>query len=89
MGNRMNHDIDREHSDAAEAELERLARYVAGECSADEVAEIERRLEAEPRLRAVLAEMRAIWEHARVAPAGWDAETAWRGLLQQIGRAHV
>jgi transmembrane sensor len=59
---------------------ERLARYVGGECSAGEGADIERWIAADPARREAAAQMRTIWAKAEVGPAGWDADRAWLAL---------
>ncbi len=70
-----------------EMHWERLGRYVAGECSADEAAEVERWIGGDATRRAAVVEMRTIWTNADVAPAGWDAEAAWQALEPRLRTA--
>ena len=63
---------------------ERLARYVAGECSPDEAVEVERWIGRDASRRAAATDMRTIWTNAEVGPAGWDAEGAWRAVESRL-----
>ncbi len=67
---------------------EQLARYVAGECSQDEAVKVERWMSHDPAVRTAVAEMRTIWANADLAPAGWDAEGAWRTVAAKLGVPH-
>jgi transmembrane sensor len=64
-----------------------LARYLAGECPPAEAAELERRLAADPELRAELDDARRIWERAGALPSASRIDAMWRGLEARMGRA--
>lgn len=72
-----------------ETDWERLARHVAGEGSPDEAAETERWIAGGAERVAAVAEMRTIWDGADLAPAGWDAEAAWRTVEGKLDAATV
>jgi len=65
----------------------RLTRYVTGECSPDEAAEIERWLAADPRRQDELAELRRLWDQAGALPSGSRIDAMWRDLKDQMGNA--
>lgn len=61
-----------------------LQRYLAGECSASEVAEIEAWLRVDPARQAYVASLRTLgqtWHHARPA---FDLDEAWRKVAGHI-----
>jgi transmembrane sensor len=64
-----------------------LARYLAGECTTAEAAEVERRLAADPALREELAELRRLWEQAGSLPSGSRIDAMWRDLAEKIDGA--
>lgn len=60
--------------------LPRLDRYLAGECTADEAAAVERWLAADPRRPALLAAMRG-----GAAAGEWDVDAAWAAVAARAG----
>jgi transmembrane sensor len=69
------------------ADLNRLVRYVIGECSADDVADIERWIAADPSRGKLVDELRTIWATADVTPSGWDPASAWAKVSRQLDPA--
>jgi len=67
-----------------ESDWERIARYVAGECSPAEAIETERWIEADPARHALAAGLGTIWAKADLAPAGWDSAAAWRAIESRL-----
>lgn len=62
----------------------RLARYLAGEVSPAERAELERWLAADPRHRALLEDARRRWDAAAVDRPSFDVDSAWASVSRQI-----
>lgn len=60
-----------------------LARYVASECTAEEIREVERWSELDAANRARLQDFRALWEAVDPSPS-WDLEGRWTGLQHRI-----
>ncbi|MBX6332525.1 MAG: FecR domain-containing protein [Gemmatimonadaceae bacterium] len=60
-----------------------LARYLAGECSADETLEIERWADESPAHRAQLEELRRIW-NARRPARSWDTQEIWSNVQRTM-----
>jgi transmembrane sensor len=69
-----------EHDD----ELERLARYAAGEGSAEERAALRSWIEERPERAAIIAAMRDVARIADPQAAGWDARSAWSALATRL-----
>jgi transmembrane sensor len=61
-----------------------LTRYLAGECTSAEAAEVERRLAADPALQEELAELRRLWDQAGSLPSGSRIEAMWRDLTERM-----
>ena len=61
-----------------------LARYLAGECTTAEAAEVDRRLAADAALREELAELRRLWEQAGSLPSGSRIDAMWRELTESM-----
>lgn len=64
-----------------------LARYVAGECSSAEAAEIERWLAADPGRQDELADLRRLWDQAGALPSGSRIDAMWQELKDRMGGA--
>jgi transmembrane sensor len=63
-----------------------LARYVAGNCAAADVHEIERWASQDPAHRARVDELRALWTARKPVPV-WDADAIWtnvRGTMRAV-----
>jgi transmembrane sensor len=60
-----------------------LARYLAGECSADETLEIERWADEAPAHRARLEALRHIWS-ARQPAQSWDTQAIWSNVQRTM-----
>ncbi len=54
-----------------------LDRYVAGECTPDEVRAVHRWLERDPRRHRYVEARQRVWEAARQLPVGCDVDAAW------------
>jgi transmembrane sensor len=67
-----------------ETEWELLARYIAGESTASERAEVERRAAADPAVRSLLASLERRWR-AAAHPHRADVDAAWQRLTVAIG----
>lgn len=61
-----------------------LARYVTGNVTPAEAQAAERWLEADPRHRAALDELRAVWAATRGETRGWDADRAVAKLRARV-----
>lgn len=61
-----------------------LDRYVAGECSADEVERLERWIGGDPSRARLIDWMRGLKVTAGHLPAPWDSEVLWRRLETRI-----
>src|SRR5580765_4986031 len=61
-----------------------LARYLAGECTTAEAAEVDRRLAADPALQEELAQLRRLWEQAGSLPSGSRIDAMWRDLTERM-----
>ncbi len=69
-----------------QTDWKRLTRYVAGECTASEAADIESRLAADESLRSLHHHIREVWE-ATVSPElPVDTEAAWKRQQYQSRR---
>jgi transmembrane sensor len=67
---------------------ERLARYLAGEASPSERAEVEAWARAEPRQAAELRQLAAAWKASpNQAPADWKVDFAWNRVAGQLDTA--
>jgi len=64
-----------------------LTRYLAGDLSPAEAETVERWFEADPRHRAVLDELRAVWTATAGETAGWDTEGAVAELRRRAAGA--
>jgi transmembrane sensor len=62
----------------------RLARYVAGESDANEVAAVREWVLEDPAHETILAEVMSGWERARITPATVDAPRAWQALTGRM-----
>lgn len=66
-----------------------LTRYVAEEASAEERAQVEAWLAADPNRRARLEQLRCLWEDVRKADprpeARWEPEREWNRLARRLG----
>lgn len=67
---------------------ERLARYLAGEASPLERAEVEAWVEASPAHAAEIRALEVAWQ-GRVAPGYWDVERAWARVAGQLDQPLV
>jgi transmembrane sensor len=67
-----------------DSDWERLARYLVGECSPEEAAEIERWAAADPARQESVDQMRTVWAKAEVSPSGWDTAAAWAALDRKL-----
>jgi transmembrane sensor len=56
----------------------RLARYVSGQCTADEAAAIRRWIALDPSRLSLVAELEAAWRAASQAPYEWGVDEGWR-----------
>ena len=65
----------------------RLARYLAGEASPDERAELERWLAADPRHRALLDDARRRWDAAGADRPSFNVDSAWESLSRRMDEA--
>lgn len=65
-------------------EWERLARYFAGECTPDETDEVRRWIEADPKRRQLVDEMRVAWQAAEAPTTSWDTPASWHRLAARI-----
>ena len=62
-----------------------LAKYVAGECSSHEEAQVQAWTEQDPARLGRVEGLRRVWEAAGASPAHWDAEAAWKAFRQRAG----
>jgi len=62
----------------------RLARYFAGECSAEEAEATRRWIDADPARGPVVDRMRAAWEAAATPAASWDTGQSWQRLAARV-----
>jgi ferric-dicitrate binding protein FerR (iron transport regulator) len=69
------------------ADWERLARYLAGECTPSEAAEIERWISASPERRELVASLERQWTHAGLAREGVNVDRAWARLQRELPNA--
>jgi transmembrane sensor len=69
------------------ADWERLARYLAGECTPSDRAEIERWIAASPERRELVASMERPWASASRARERVDVDGAWARLRQELPNA--
>lgn len=67
-------------------DYERIARYLANECSGEEMAEIEARMDEDPLLAGVVRELRMIWNAREARPAAWDVEKVWKRISLELDR---
>src|SRR5688500_11347296 len=67
----------------------RLARYLAGEASPQERAELERWTAADPRHRALLDDARRRWDAAGADRPSFNVDSAWATLSHQMDAAGV
>jgi transmembrane sensor len=61
-----------------------IARYLAGELSADERRAFERRLGSDQRLNEEAAELRRLWERAARQPSGGRVDAMWNKLSRRM-----
>ena len=67
----------------------RLARYLAGEASAQEKGEVERWIAADPRHRALVDDARRRWEAAGANRPSFNVDSAWASISRQMNGPSV
>lgn len=70
-----------------DTEWARLARYLAGECTPAEAAEVERRAASDPSRRELLDELRETWTAAGGPSRRWDVDAAFARVQARIAAA--
>jgi transmembrane sensor len=65
---------------------EQLARFLAGEATANERQKVEAWASSEPKTASELALLQRVWT-ARPAPGGWDVDAAWDRLAERLDRS--
>jgi ferric-dicitrate binding protein FerR (iron transport regulator) len=65
-------------------DFNRLARYLAGECSREERDSIQRWLDGDPAARAELEAMRRWWQRAAVIPTASRVDAMWQRLARRM-----
>ena len=68
-------------------EYERLARYLSGESSEQEIKKIESRINKDPMFVIFIEKLKKIWDLKSVAPNPYDVEAAWNQLSKEIDYA--
>lgn len=66
---------------------DKIARWLAGECTKQERNEIQAWLEADPLRREFLESLKTIWELSGRTSPEWDVERAWSRLSGQLRKA--
>lgn len=61
-----------------------LAKYLAGECSEDEVNRVLDWISQEPDASERMARLQQIWESTRATSSQWNADEAWEKLHQRV-----
>lgn len=61
-----------------------IAKYLAGECSEEEVVRLTSMLESNPEYQKVLRELKSIWSAKKEKPMSWEVEKSWRLLSKKI-----
>ncbi len=59
----------------------RLARYISGDCSPEEEAEIRDWIDSDPERVELVEELRRVWEMSGRREVAWDVDAAWERLL--------
>jgi ferric-dicitrate binding protein FerR (iron transport regulator) len=62
---------------------ERLTRFISGQCTAEERAEIETWIAEEPSRQELVASLAAVWALTDPGDASWNVDTAWRAFLER------
>ena len=62
----------------------KLGRFLAGECSEAEAAEVREWLAADPAHRQALAKLERVWRGSEAAPPEWDEDTAWGKVAARL-----
>jgi transmembrane sensor len=75
--------------DLADEMGRRIARYVAGECSAEEAAALEQRLATDPALAEDVQALQEVWAAAEVPRKRRDLDEAWQRLGLRLGDSLV
>jgi ferric-dicitrate binding protein FerR (iron transport regulator) len=70
--------------DLSENDWSRLERYVSGQGTPEELAELERWISSSPELRAVVEAMRAAGRAPGDQVQAWDADAAWRKVSRRM-----
>jgi len=65
----------------------KLGRFLAGECSDAEAADVEAWLAADPAHRRVLDTLASLWRGAETSSPQWHEDEAWRKLAAQLDTA--
>jgi len=66
-------------------DAEQLARFLAGEMTADERRQVEAWAASDPKAASELALLQTAWS-ARPAPGRWDVDAAWSRVVRQLDR---
>ena len=67
-----------------ELDYTKLGRFLAGECSEAEAAEVREWLAADPAHRQALANLERVWRGSEAPPPEWDEDTAWGKVAAQL-----
>ena len=62
----------------------KLGRFLAGECSEAEAAEVREWLAADPAHRQALAKLERAWRGSEAPPPEWDEDKAWGKVAAQL-----
>ncbi|MFL5516739.1 MAG: FecR domain-containing protein, partial [Gemmatimonadales bacterium] len=68
----------------SERDWQRLEQYLTGQGTAEELAQLERWVEADPKLRALAHGMRTAGRAPGEPAQGWDTDAAWRKVTRRM-----
>lgn len=60
---------------------EQIARFISGDCTESERAEIQAWIDADPARRELVASLAEVWEATGRAGTSWDVEQAWADFV--------
>ena len=66
-----------------------LAKHLFGECSEEEKARLRMWLEGDPSRRALLGELRQVWETTGRPPAAWEVDALWARVQDHVRQTSV